>query len=161
MTRTPVEATLKVGDAMSTGAEAIRPGVTVRAAAARMCAQGIGYFPVVDRGRLLGILTDRDIVCRVVAEERDPDATKIREIMSKAVAFCFEDEDLGKAVQLMEQNRVRRLPVLDRREHLVGILSITDIAQHAPQRLTAEILEAVSRDVPLSVTINPADNILR
>lgn len=152
---------MRVREAMSSGVQAVRPSQTVMEVARRMRRQGIGYFPVGDRGRLVGIITDRDITCRVVAEERDPGTTKVRDVMSKGVAYCFDDDDLVTAVQLMEQNRVRRLPVKDRTERLVGILSLTDVARHAPHRLTTDILEAVSREAPLSVTIDPTAGILR
>jgi CBS domain-containing protein len=152
---------MHVRDAMSRDVESIRSTLTAKAAAERMATNGIGYLPVSDHGKLVGIVTDRDIACRIVAEDRDPKTTKVADIMSKGVAYCFDDDDLAAAVHLLEKNRVRRLPVLDRKEHLVGILSLSDVAQHAPQHLTAEILDAVTRDTPLSVTINPSANILR
>jgi CBS domain-containing protein len=150
---------MKVSQAMSRDVETVRSGQTIKDVAQRMDRQGIGYFPVCDRGRLVGIITDRDVTCRVVADARDPAATKVRDIMSKAVAYCFEDDEFEAAVRLMEQNRIRRIPILDRREHLVGILSLTDVARMAPHRLTAALVEAVSRETPLSVTLNPAAEI--
>lgn len=155
-----MEETMKVRDVMSPDVETARPNQSVKEIAERMQKQGIGYVPICDRGRLVGIITDRDIVCRIVAEGRDAAATTLREIMTKGVAYCFDDDDLMIGIQLMEQNRIRRIPVVDRRAHLVGILSLTDIARQAPHRLTAEALEAISREIPLSVTINPASDIL-
>lgn len=152
---------MKVQEIMSPDVETIRSTLPAKAAADRMARNGLGYLPVIDRGRLVGIVTDRDIACRVVAEDRDPKTTKIADIMSKAVAYCFDDDELAAAVHLMEKNRVRRLPVLDRKERLAGILSLSDVARHAPHHLTAEILDAVTRDTPLSVTLNPLANILR
>jgi CBS domain-containing protein len=152
---------MHVRDVMSRDVESIRTTLTAKAAAERMATNGIGYLPVSDHGNLVGIVTDRDIACRIVAEDRDPKTTNVRDIMSKGVAYCFDDDDLAAAVHLLEKNRVRRLPVLDRKEHLVGILSLSDVAQHAPHHLTAKILDAITRDTPLSVTINPSANILR
>ncbi len=152
---------MKVREVMSPDVETVRPNQSAKEIAERMQRQGIGYFPVCDHGRLTGIVTDRDITCRVVAEGRDAALTKARDIMSKAVAYCFDDDDLTTAIQLMEQSRIRRIPVVDHHEHLVGILSVTDIARQAPHRLTAEVLEAVSRETPLSVTINPMAGILK
>lgn len=152
---------MKVREIMSSDVETIRPTLTAKAAADRMAKNGIGYLPVKERDRLVGITTDRDIMCRIVAEDRDPRTTRIAEIMSKGVAYCFDDDELDAAVHLMAENRVRRLPVLDRKDHLVGILSVSDVALHAPHHLTAEIIAAVTRDAPLSVTINPLANILR
>jgi CBS domain-containing protein len=155
-----MEAAMKVREVMSEDVETVRPSQSIKDIAQRMDRQGIGYFPVCDKRGLIGIITDRDITCRVVADEQDPAATKVRDIMSKSVAYCFEDDDVSAAVQLMEQNRIRRIPVLDRDEHLVGILSLTDLARKAPHRLTAELIEAVSRETPLSVTINPGSELL-
>lgn len=152
---------MKVRDVMSSDIETIRSGLSAKAAADRMAKNGIGYLPVKDRDRLVGVLTDRDIACRIVAEDRDPRATKVADIMSASVAYCFDDDELEEAVHLMEQNRVRRLPVLDRKDRLVGILSLSDVALHAPHHLTAEIIEAVTRETPLSVTIDPLANVLR
>jgi CBS domain-containing protein len=156
-----MEAIMKAGQAMSRDVETVHPNRSIKDIAQQMFKLRIGYFPVCDKGRLVGILTDRDITCRVVAEERDPGTTKVRDVMSKAVAYCFDDDEFTMAVHLMEQNRIRRIPVLDRKEHLVGILSLTDVARLAPHRLTAALMEAVSRETPLSVTINPAAEIMR
>jgi CBS domain-containing protein len=156
-----MEAIIKVGRAMSRDVETVRSSQSIKDIAQQAYKLGFGYFPVCDKGRLVGILTDRDITCRVVAEERDPGTTKVRDVMSKAVAYCFDDDEFTAAVRLMEQNRIRRIPVLDRNEHLVGILSLIDVARLAPHRLTAELVEAVSRETPLSVTINPAAEIMR
>ncbi|HXZ01226.1 MAG TPA: CBS domain-containing protein [Stellaceae bacterium] len=147
---------MKVHEVMSRDVETVRPTQSIKDVAQRMDRQGIGYFPVCDKRGLIGIITDRDITCRLVADTQDPTVTKVRDIMSKGVAYCFEDDDLSAAVQLMEQNRIRRIPVLDRNEHLVGILSLTDLARKAPHRLTAALVEAVSRESPLSVTIDSA-----
>jgi CBS domain-containing protein len=152
---------MKIREAMSEDVATVRPAGTARAVAQRMCKEGIGYFPVVERGLLVGVVTDRDIACRIVAEARDPGTAKIRDVMSKGVAYCFDDEEIEKAVQLMEQNQVRRLPVLNRKRKLVGLLSLSDVARHAPHRLTGEVLEAVSRETPLSVTLDPTASILR
>jgi CBS domain-containing protein len=161
MTQTGVlEDMMKVRDIMSADVEVARPNQSAKDVAERMRQQGIGYFPVCDHGRLVGIITDRDIVCRIVATGRDASSTKLRDIMSKGAAYCFDDDDLTTAVQLMEQNRIRRIPVIGHDEHLLGILSLTDVARHAPSRLTADIVVAVSSERPLSVTINPASEIL-
>lgn len=146
---------MKVGTAMSPDVETVRSSQLVEAVAQRMAKKGIGYFPVCDRGLLVGVITDRDITCRVVADGRRADLTKVGEVMSKGVAYCFVDDDLTTAIHLMEQNRIRRIPVLDHDDRLLGVLSLTDVARHAPHRLTADILEAASREAPLSVTINP------
>jgi CBS domain-containing protein len=149
------EAPMNVREAMSPDVETVRPGQSVEEIAQLMAKKGIGYLPVCTRGLLVGIITDRDVTCRVVADRRRPEATKVADVMSKDVAYCFDDDNLTTAIRLMEQNRIRRIPVLDRDDRLVGVLSLTDIARQAPHRVTAEILEAVSREAPLSVTIKP------
>lgn len=79
---------MKVHEAMSKDVETVRPSETIKETAQRMRARGLGYFPVAYRGRLLGVITDRDITCRAVAEERDPKMTKVRDIMSKGVPIA-------------------------------------------------------------------------
>ena len=97
-----------------------------------------------------------------VREAMSPDVETARPSQAiKGIAYCFADDDLATAIRLMEQNRIRRIPVLDHKEHLVGILYLADVAQRAPHRLTAELVEAVSRKSPLSVTINPAAEVLK
>lgn len=151
---------MKVGEAMVRDIATIAPNAPIIDAAQRMARGNIGYFPVCEHGRLIGVITDRDITCRAVAD-RGKTRKTVFDVMSKGVAYCFDDDNLTTAIRLMEENRIRRIPVLDRDEHLVGVLSLTDIARHAPQRLTAEILEAVSRELPLSITLNPAGDLLR
>ena len=146
---------MKVQQVMSRDVETVRPNETIKHTAQRMNRQGIGYFPVRDRRGLIGIITDRDITCRLVADGQDPASTKVREIMSTGLAYCHDDDDLSTALHLMAQNRIRRIPVLDRNDHLVGILSLTDLARKARHHLTAELIEAVSREARLMVTINP------
>lgn len=151
---------MKVSKAISRHVETLAPNESIKEAARRMAQRDIGYFPVCEHGLLVGIITDRDITCRAVGDQHKAEK-KVADVMSKGVAYCFDDDDLTTAIRLMEQNRIRRIPVLDRAQHLVGVLSLTDIARHAPHKLTAELLEAVSREVPLSVTINPAGDLLR
>ena len=144
---------MKVHEVMARDVETVRPGQSIKEVAQRMDRQGIGCFPVCNKDGLVGIITDRDITCRLVADAGDPVTAKVRDIMSEAVTCCGEDDELAAAVALMERHRIRRIPVLDRQERLVGILSLSDIAQKAPHRLTAALVEAVSREGPLSVTL--------
>lgn len=150
---------MKVREVMSCDIDAIRSSLSAKAAADRMVRNGIGYLPVKDGKRLVGVVTDRDITCRVVAGDRCPRATKVADIVSKAVAYCFDDDEVRNAVHLMEQNRIR--PVPNRKQRLVGILSASDMAAHAPHYLTAEIIEAPTRETPLSVTVDPLAEVLR
>ncbi|WP_202396954.1 CBS domain-containing protein [Teichococcus coralli] len=103
------------------------PDDTLQQAARSMAECDAGALPVTDGERLLGMVTDRDIVLRGVAEGKGPD-TRLREVMTPEVKYCFEDEDLDHVARNMGEQRLRRLPVLNREKRLVGILSLGDIA---------------------------------
>jgi CBS domain-containing protein len=105
----------------------------------------MGMFPVCENDRLAGTITDRDIVIRAVAAGCNPDATPVREVMTKDLFYCFDDEDIVEAAQLMEERQIRRLPVLNRNKRLVGIVSLGDLAVRTHHdRLAGEVLESVS-----------------
>ena len=123
----------------------VRPDATLREAAQRMRELDSGVLPICDGDRLVGMLTDRDVTVRATAEGKDPNSTAVREVMSPDVVYCFEDEDEAVAATKMEQHQLRRLAVLDRDKHLVGMVSLGDLAVHtADDRLAAEVTEAVS-----------------
>src|SRR3954454_21482891 len=116
---------MKVSEMMTRGAECTRPDVTVQKAAERMKALDVGSLPVCgDNDRLVGMLTDRDITVRAVAEGQDPKTARVQDVMTPDVLYCFEDQDVSEAVRLMEENQVRRLVVLNRDKRLVGIVSL-------------------------------------
>jgi CBS domain-containing protein len=100
---------------------------------------------VVDSGRLVGILTDRDIVVRVVAEGRDPQSTSVGEVASADLATVSPDEDLDRALQLLTERQVRRLPVVEG-ETLVGVVAQADIARQGDDRTTGQVVEQISED---------------
>jgi CBS domain-containing protein len=112
---------------MTTDVKIANPNQPIRDAARMMAQLDAGILPVGDNDRLVGMITDRDIAVRAVGAGKGPD-TPIREIMSKEVKYCFEDDDLDEVAQNMADIKVRRLPVLDRDKRLVGILSLADIA---------------------------------
>jgi CBS domain-containing protein len=116
---------MKVSDAMTRGASIARPNETVQQIARRMAAEDIGFMPVGDDHRLVGTITDRDIAIRAVAEGRGHD-TAVREIMTREVKYCFDDEDMDHVVQNMADIQVRRLPVVNRDKRLVGVVSLAD-----------------------------------
>jgi CBS domain-containing protein/hemerythrin superfamily protein len=130
---------------MTRDVETISPEAPVETVAERMAALNVGAIPVCDGRRLLGMLTDRDIVTRLVAKRRDLKSTTAQEAMSAVVIYCFEDDDVNHAAQLMEQQQVRRLPVLNRQKELVGIVSLGDIAVAGDRTLGGKALEGVSR----------------
>ncbi len=136
---------MQVKDAMSSEVAWVRPDVALCDAARRMRDQNVGCLPVAEHDRLVGIITDRDMVCRALAEARPLDATTVGEIMTKGVTCCFDDEPIVAAARLMEQNQIRRLPVINRHHKLVGMLSLADVARHASRELSGEVLESVSK----------------
>ena len=117
-----------VRDAMTPHAEWISPDLRLVEVARKMRDDGIGCLPVGENDRLVGMITDRDLACRAVAEGKGPD-TPVREVMStEQVLYCFEDEDLNHVAENMSDERVRRLPVMNREKRLVGIVSLGDVA---------------------------------
>jgi CBS domain-containing protein len=127
---------------MTYRAESIGPDETLEAAARTMKERGVGALVVCDEARAVGILTDRDIVVRGVAEGRNPAAADVRSAMTPQVIECSEDDDLEGAATCMSRGAVRRLVVLDASKKLVGILSVDDVALHSPA-LAGEIVEHV------------------
>lgn len=106
--------------------ESITPESTVQDAAMKMKDLNVGAIPVCDEGVLLGIVTDRDLVVRVVAEGRDQKEVTVREVMSPDIVYCSEDDDTEKAARMMADRQIRRLPILSREEKLVGIIALAD-----------------------------------
>ena len=119
---------MKISEAMTSQVDVIDPNTAVRDAARRMRDDNVGALPVGENDRLIGMVTDRDIVVRGVAENRLDGTTSVRDLMSEHVYYCFEDDDLEKAAQIMAEHQVRRLPVLNRQKRLVGIVALADLA---------------------------------
>ncbi len=119
---------MRVNDIMTRDPHIITPDVTLDEAARAMRDHDCGYLPVGENDRLTGALTDRDIVIRAVAEGRALENTKVKDIMTPKIQYCFEDATLEEAAKLMEKHKIRRLAVLNSDKRLTGILSISDIA---------------------------------
>lgn len=119
---------MQLREVMTRNVDVIHPEAPVREAAEMMRAADVGPIPVCDGERLVGMLTDRDIAIRAVALGRDPSTTHVRDVMTPEISFCFEDQDVDQAMQMMAERQIRRLPVLDANKRLVGIFSIGDIA---------------------------------
>jgi CBS domain-containing protein len=146
-TRTTIEreeAPMKVREAMTPKAEWVSPDLTLQEIAKKMRDKNIGALPVGEHDRLIGMVTDRDVCCRAVAEGRDPAKTTVREVMSKKISFCFDDQDLADAAHMMEEKQIRRLAVLNRDKRIVGMLSLDDFASHGERALAGEVLEKVA-----------------
>jgi CBS domain-containing protein len=115
-------------------------------AAKMMKSLDVGSLPVCDGNRLLGMLTDRDITIRATAEGRDPTTTTVRETMTEKILYCYEDQDVREAAQIMEERQIRRLPILNRDKRLVGIVSLGDLAVDSGQeQIAGEALTEISR----------------
>lgn len=135
---------MHIKDIMTEEVEVIAPETLVEEAAKRMRALDVGALPVCDGERLVGVLTDRDLTIRAVAEGRNPKTTKVREAMTPEVAYCFEDQEAEEAEKIMEKNQIRRLPVLDRNKRLVGIVSLGDFAIKDNEKRAGRTLEKIS-----------------
>lgn len=136
---------MQVKEIMSKKVTWVDPDLPLKQAAKKMLDLNVGCLPVGKDDRLIGMITDRDITCRAVAKGHDPARTTIADAMSKGISYCFEDQDVSEAAQLMEKKQIHRLPVLSRKKRMVGILSLGDLALHASHELTGEVVEAVSR----------------
>ena len=119
---------MQVSEAMCSQVKIATPGQSIRDAARMMAQIDAGVLPVGENDRLAGMITDRDIAVRAVAAGKGPD-TPIREIMSKEVKYCFEDDDIDEVAFEMAELKVRRMPVLNHEKRLVGIVSLGDIAR--------------------------------
>jgi CBS domain-containing protein len=134
-----------VRDIMTRDVEVIHPDSVIQEAASKMKSLDVGSLPVCDNQRLLGVVTDRDIAIRAVAKGRDPSTTKVSEAMTPELIYCFEDEPVSEAAKLMERYQIRRLPILNREKHLVGIVSLGDLAvETTNEKLSGTVLEEIS-----------------
>ena len=135
---------MRVSQAMTREVRVAAPGQSIREVAKIMAEIHAGSVPVGENDRLVGMITDRDIAIRAVAAGKGPD-TPVREVMSKEVKYCFEDEDLEHVAQNMGDIQVRRLPVVNRDKRLVGIVSFGDVAQKEDARTTGTTAAKVSQ----------------
>jgi CBS domain-containing protein len=119
---------MRVADIMSRDVEVVPPEATLQQAAEKMRELDIGPLPVFEGNHVIGVITDRDIAVRAVAEGRDPNTTTVREAMTEDLVFCFEDQDIDEVAQMMRDKQIRRLVVFDRWKNLAGIVSLGDLA---------------------------------
>jgi CBS domain-containing protein len=135
--------TKRVRDAMTEDPRSVGPSVSVVEAARLMRERDIGSLPITDDETLVGMITDRDITTRAVAEAADPELTSVGEVCSHDLISVEPDQDLDEALQLMARHQIRRLPVVEN-GRLVGIVAQADIALRAKEKKTGELLEAIS-----------------
>jgi len=134
-----------VRDVMTQGPRSVRRDSSVVEAARIMRDEDVGVVPVVDGDRIVGMLTDRDITLSVVAEGKDPQSTNAEEIASSELVTVDPQQDLDEALRLMARHQVRRLPVVEEDGKLVGILAQADVARHASDAQTGEVVEEISK----------------
>ncbi len=134
-----------VTDVMTRGAERIDPTSSLQEAAQKMRKLNVGVLPVCDKAVLVGMITDRDITVRAVADGRSTRWTAVKDVMTPDVVYCFDDQDVQKAAKLMQEQQVRRLVVLNRDKRLIGIVSLSDLAvETGDENLAGKTLEEVS-----------------
>jgi len=140
---------MQVRNIMSSPVEKISSSATITQAAQKMKSQDVGILPVEKGNQIVGVITDRDIVTRVLAEKLDPDTTQVDKVMSYNVISCYEDDDIHQAAELMEEKQIRRLLVLGTDDSLTGILSISDFATKSNNvHLSFEVFEKVCESSP-------------
>lgn len=133
-----------VSQVMSRGVRAVKPSDSVIRAAQAMEELNVGVLPVCDGDRVVGILTDRDIAVRGVAQGLADQDAKVHEIMTREVKWCMADDSVEDVLRVMSQYQIRRMPVVDMQQHLVGMLSLGDIATQAQGAHVAETLSEIS-----------------
>jgi CBS domain-containing protein len=136
---------MKVKDAMHRGVEWVGPDTPVTELAKLMRMRDIGSIPIGENDRLIGMVTDRDIVCNGLAEDGfDAARAAARDVMTPDIHCCREDDDLAKAVRHMEALKIRRLPVINKSKRMVGMLSLGDVSHSAPGDLVTECVRSVA-----------------
>ena len=135
---------MKVSKCMTRDVELVSPTQTIRDAAQMMAELDAGALPVQQDDRLVGMITDRDIAVRAVAQGKSPD-TPVRDAMSREILYCFDDQEIEDVSRNMGEVKVRRLPVVNRDKRLVGIISIGDLALKEEQTLTGSTIARISK----------------
>ena len=133
-----------VSAAMHKGAEWVGPQTPITEIAKRMRELDVGSIPVGEDDRLIGMVTDRDIICRGIAEGRDAKKLTARDVMTSGIIYCRDHDSIDEALKIMESKKIRRLPVIDDKKRLVGMLSFGDISHAAQPKQAGELMAAVS-----------------
>lgn len=135
---------MQIKDVMTSDVDLIEPATTINEASRMMRDDEVGALPVAQDDSLVGMITDRDIVVRAIAEGKDPSATPVRDAMSERVLYCFDDQSPDEVAANMGENQIRRLPVLNRDKRLVGIVSLGDLSTGGAAGEAGEALEHIS-----------------
>ncbi|HSB02347.1 MAG TPA: CBS domain-containing protein [Anaerolineales bacterium] len=136
---------MKLSEIMTPQVEVIQPDDTLQAAAKKMRDRNIGFLPVCDGETLMGVLSDRDITIRALADGMDVNVMLARDLMTAPAIYCFEDQDVSEAARIMAENQIRRLVVLSRDDkRLVGVVSLGDLARSETTDLSGKVLQKIS-----------------
>jgi CBS domain-containing protein len=135
----------RIREVMTSNPSTIEPGENIVEAARIMKQEDAGVVPVTENGRLTGMVTDRDIAIRVVAEGKDPKSTTVREVASTDLVTVDPQQDLDEALRLMAQHKVRRLPVVEEDGRLVGVVAQADVAREGDDTQTGQVVEEISQ----------------
>ena len=135
---------MQVRDAMHAGVTWVGPETSINELARKMRDEDIGAIPIGENDRLIGMVTDRDLAIRALADGKDISKLTARDVMTKGIVYCRTDQSLEDAVHLMEEKKIRRLPVIDKDKRLVGMLSLGDISHHGGRELSGELLHEVA-----------------
>jgi len=141
---------MKLREIMTSNVEVIHPNDTLQTAASKMHDRDIGFLPVCDGDRLIGVLTDRDLITRALAEGMESKAMLGRDLVTSPAIYCFDDQSVDEAAKLMHDNQIRRLVILSRDKRMVGVVSLGDLAMSADDKLSGDVLQSVSE--PLSAS---------
>jgi len=136
---------MKLNEIMTREVEVIQPDDSLQSAAKKMRDRNIGFLPVCDGDTLMGVLSDRDITIRALADGMDVNVMLGRDLMTTPAIYCFEDQDVSEAAKIMAENQIRRLVVLSRADkQLVGVISLGDLARSGTTDLSGKVLQRVS-----------------
>jgi CBS domain-containing protein len=135
----------QVREAMTSNPRTVTADSSIAEAARLMRDEDTGIAPITEGTRLVGVVTDRDVAIKVVAEGKDPETTKVTQIAATTLVTIDPEQDLDEALRLMAQHQVRRLPVVEEDGKIVGILAQADVAQHADASRTGEVVEEISK----------------
>lgn len=139
---------MKISEAMHHQADWVSAETPISDVAKMMAKDDVGAIPVGKSDKLIGMITDRDIALRVVAEGRDPKKTLAEDVMTKGIVYCRTTETVEDAIHLMDQKKIRRLPVIDNNKRLVGMLGLGDVSHAVSRELSGELLHAVADHHP-------------
>jgi CBS domain-containing protein len=136
---------MKLHEVMTKDVEIIHPEDTLQTAAQKMRDRDIGFLPVCDGDRLIGVLSDRDMIVRALADGMDSSAIVGRDLITSPAIYCFDDQSLDEAAKLMHDNQIRRLVILNRSDkRMVGVISLGDLAINVDDKLSGDVLQSIS-----------------